>query len=923
MEWYNKDLSLYNQWMERIRVTEPVLNDLEFYHTAWSKNDLTTYHTSAEDIQQGQEYLRQLKEHNVEQLNAWQGQRSYFFHIADMEDLDVGYLREAARRGVDDNYGDLARESIDWVTNNIVNGVVDEVEQQEFGRAKFHPSLSLDQQAKPMDLDGAAPDEKEVVELPPPFEPSSKPVELDSFYLHQYPPVPRQPVGMPQEILQPIGGDGIGYPALPPEDSHALDTVFGQSFPQFGGPLLAGLLAPLPEDVGLVQGNENVEWVEQDFGLDPAFNPSLNAGIPPLPGGLTMPLGGDPFGLESGYDIYSFLGDAIPVPAVLEMPVEPDVDIEPESLQSPQSPQDSGLFPHRANRTHDGRVGSIYHGMHNATGFPPPLSAPYGGQVGNAINQGAKNVADVLPSVSGRQGGSSPASDGSYRRRVIEFEEQMRNTRASNGVAVHQENNDCGPGPAADFRFDEEWYAAMQPVVSNAYSGSSPIQLLRHDWAWLQINHRPDENDDDGVALFEPRLRDTYPSNDTVPGHHQSQMTQANDPNTGAPPVVGPSRGYATILSPVPEAAEEMTPTQGQTSRENLATNATGSASKGPVRLSLVEKPNGQAVVWHEAITGINHSAPPRRESNKRTLDELVEDDNEPTVKTSARPRVRAHRKDTVALESDDDFKGVSVPICESDDEDYNPKRAKTVRKRKNSVVAPTGKKASVAPRNKKKTTDEASQEQKPAQAPKEKKAANAPKKKKVDANNHDNGAPASMPISAAAMPAVAGPPSAAPMPALPWLDMASFGNDAGLNNFESLVADGFPPEAADFDCAAILPTPPVSNDWRVLPSEAFGGCGLPSEGITPATHAAGAAIDAGEGQALGSQAPPLKPKSTQCTKKDQEDKTAEKPKPKCARAKKTDASSNKANVAHPLCRKETPIPLPTMPMFLSGKYQG
>lgn len=922
MELYNKDLSLYKQWVAQIKATEPVLNDLEFYRTAWGKSNLTTFHTSAEDIRQGQEYLRQLGEHNVEHLNAWQGQRSYFFHIADMEDLDVAYLRETARRGVDTNYGDLTRESIDWVAKNILEAVANEVEQQEVGKVQSHSSQSLDQQAKPMDLDGAVPDdEEEVVELQPSFDPSLGGVLLDPYYLFQYPPVPQHPVGMPQEILQPIGGDGIGYPALPPGDSHALDTVVEQSFPQFGGPLLAGLPVPLPEGSDLAQGNENLGWVQRDLGLDPAFNPSLNAGIPPLPGGLAMPLGEDAFGLEAGYDIYSFLGDAIPVP---EVPAGPDVNVEPES---PQSPQDSGLFLRRANRTHDGRVDSIYHGMQNVTGFPPPLPATYGGQVGNPIYQGTQNVSDFQTPVSGWYGGSSPASDRSYRRRVREFEEEIRDTRVSNGVAVHQENNGRGPGavsPAADFRFDEEWYAALQPVVHSVWSG--PFLLWKDDPAWRRVNGL-DQNEDDDAALFEPSLRDAHTGNDMISGHHQSQMTQVNDSNTGAAPVVGSKRGYAIVLSPVPEAAEEVTPTQGQNSRENPATAATGSASKGSVRLSLVEKPNGQAVLQQAAVTGTNHSASPRRVSNKRTLDEFIEDDNDPAVKTPARPRGRAHRKDTVALESDDDFKGVSVPVCESNDEDYNPKRVKTVRKRKNSGAASKGKKASAAPRNKKKTADEASQEQKPAQAPKEKKAADAPKRKyvkrkKADANN--NGAPSSMPVSATAMPAVAGPLSAVPTPALSWLHMAFSGNDAGLNNFESLVASGFPPEAAGFDSAAMLPTPPVSADWKAMLNEGFGGCGLPSDGTAPATAAAGAAIYAGEGQALGSQAPSLKPKSTRRTKKDQEDKTVEKPKPKRARAKKTDAASNKGNVvAPPVCRKETPVPLPPMPMFPSGKHKG
>lgn len=370
------------------------------------------------------------------------------------------------------------------------------------------------------------------------------------------------------------------------------------------------------------------------------------------------------------------------------------------------------------------------------------------------------------------------------------------------------------------------------------------------------------------------------------------------------------------------------TPARGQEdSGENLETAATGSAGNGPAHLAFAETPDGSQFVLQQApqVAETNHAAAGASSSrvpSKRSLDEFT---NEPVVATptSARSRARAH-KDTFALESDDDFKGVHVPICEPDDDDYKPKKGKptaTVRKRNSSgaVAAAKGAKAAGAtPRKKKPTATAADGEATPqtpkaAPAPKSKKADGAaPKRKyvrnkKPDTSNNDAPAASVPAVSGPVMPAVAGFPPAALMPAMMPQPPAHAMPAVADPSFAALMPAMQPQ----------FPSPPRGYCYV----QTFGGWGLfPLDGTAPAGVAAGEAPPA----LVLPEAPPSKPNSTRRKKKeDEEDGTPEKPKPKRARTKKANAASNNGNntVVHPLCQKETPVPLPPMLKFPSGKY--
>lgn len=1038
---YNKELALYEAYRGRIKATQPADNNLEYYRDGggvWFVDQLTTHSTTDEEIRQGQEYLRQLGEQNARDLKGWKGERRFFFYITGMEHLQLDYLNEAARNGIDADYGDLTIGSMEWATEKFLQGTgVDEQVAQQEAEARSSGSLrggggDQQQQVPPMGLDGQADDdneeeeEDEVIELTSPFDADFALGPLQPPY---YPAAPHTPVGVPQEVMQPIIGFGQGYPAG--------GGGFGMdhNFDGFGGmPALAGssdyaFAAMMP------QGPTNLNWWQQDpdLGLDAFFgdqfpNAAAAAADPLVPDNVAaaagMPLGVDAsginnagydfaFGFEAGHEMNPFFGDQPPnadaaaplapqgaaaasmapgggdddafganadfdinrmldqlrnaveplapaggaaalplvddafgldavghemnpapgaavapvvspvVSPAPDVPVVPDQeDLHDDESGSSQSPPASIVFPVEEWQLHAFRcIGSpsatIDPRLLDITGFAPPLPAAiYDSQ--RLQNEAAFNN---QPPVSlglhdDMHGGNSPhpvASDGSsYRRGANQSEEEMRNAAgvaADDRVATPPQENNGGGGPAPafvdpddDLRFDEEWHASLRP---RTYS----ISRLRGD--------DPDYPDDFVETMFSK----------------PSQMDQTDDSATGtaaaaAAPVVDPAQDYAMVP----------TPARGQEdSGENLETAATGSAWNGPAHLAFAETPGGQ-FGWQQApqvaesgqfvlqqapVAETNHAAAGASSSrvpSKRSLDEFT---NEPVVATptSARSRARAH-KDTFALESDDDFKGVHVPICEPDDDDYKPKKGKptAVRKRNSSgaaAAAKGGKAAGATPRKKPTTTaadgEATPQTPKATPAPKAKKVEGAsPKrkyvrKKKPDANNN-NVLAASVPaVPAPVMPAVADPPPAALMPAMMPQPPAPVMPAAADPSFAALMPAMQPQ----------FPSPPRGYCYV----QTLGGWGLfPLDGTAPAGVAAGEAPPA----LVLPEAPLSKPKSTRRKKKeDEEDGTPEKPKPKRARTKKADAASNKGNstVLHPLCQKETPVPLPPMLKFPSGKY--
>lgn len=663
------------------------------------------------------------------------------------------------------------------------------------------------------------------------------------------------------------------------------------------------------------------------------------------------------------------------------------------NMQSPQQGGQPSFLLQDAPVIRDSRTDSVYQGPQDVTGFPPPplLSGGLCDDVAGA---------SLAPS----------ASCSHYENRVRDFEGELRDSTDANSGVFHRAHNnqhvfmnpvDSNVGLAPRLHhyngsslpphlaFNREWYASQQPAVHSfprypvpgwgrpPMWGPDPMlaqdtQVYGNEGGVLAsfVPGHPAPN-----ALIDPRLLDARTSYNngmmgSVPpvlGQPQlapppSQTTRANVPNTPAAPGVGrssSSNNNVLVLSPVP-GDDERTPTQGQrqASQSSITTAAAAaaaratptrsSATKGAVRLSLVETPSGQAVLQQEPVVNKNKPStppppppPPHSNPKKRALEA-----DEPVVvvaATPARPRGgrRPHRKETCSLESDEDFNGVGVPICESDDDDWvEPKKRRySGRKGKKAGEAAKGKKPSGAetPQGKKpsqatprrKKPGEASKGKKAGDAaPKEKKPVETPKpkytrrKKKTDADS--NGAPpAPGPVSA-----VAGPEeAAAPLLTHPRPHAAILGVAPGVNN-PSVPSGAWPPAAMSSSAGSDeLPTPPVSNDFSALVTPGLTEFGHHPNGSAPAVTSGTVANNntTGEGHALVSELPNQKPKrKTPRRPQDPKDETATKP--KRARTKKTDATSKKDTRAAPpppAGRKETPVPLPPMPFMCPGQQQG
>lgn len=893
---------------------------------------------------------------------------------ADYGDLTIGSMEWATEKflqgtGVDEQ---VARQEAEARSSGSLHGGGGDQQQQA-------PPMGLDGQAYD---DNEEEEEDEVIELTSPFDAD---FALDPLQPPYYPAAPHTPVGVPREMMQPIIGFGQGYPAggggfgmvhnfdgfggmpvLAGSSDYAfaammpqgptnlnwwqqdpdlgLDAFFGDQFPNaaaaaaadplvpdnvaaaaagmplgvdafginnagydnfafgfeaghemnpfFGDqPPNADAAAPLaPQDAVVASmapgdGDDDAAFgANADFDINRMLSQLRNAVEPlaPAGGAAALPLVDDAFGLDAvGHEMNPVPGAAVApvvspiVSPVPDVPVGPDQeDLHDDESGSSQSPPASIVFPFEEWQLHafrriDSPSATIDPRLLDITGFAPPLPAA-----------------------------------------ICDAQEMLNAASVADPVATPQEINDGGPapvvGPDDDLRFDEEWHASLRP---RTYS----ISRLRGD--------DPDYPPDFVETMFSK----------------PSQMDQTDDSATGTAAAVA----AAPVVDPAQEYAIFPTPARGQEyAGENLKTAATtGSAWNEPAHLAFAETPGGQ-FGWQQApqvaesdqfvmqqapVAETNHAAAAAASSSrvpsKCSLDEFT---NEPVVATptSARSRARAH-KDTFALESDDDFKGVHVPICEPDDDDYKPKKGKTVHKRNNSGTAAAAKgtrATSATPRKKKPTITTADGEATPqtpkaAPAPKVKKADSAaPKrkyvnKKKPDTNNNDAPAASVPAVSGPVMPAVAGFPPAALMPAMmPQPPFAPVMPAVADPSFAALMPAMMPQ----------FPSPPRGYCYV----QTSGGWGLfPLDGTAPAGVAAGQ--EASPALVLP-EAPPSKPKSTRRKKKeDEEDGTPEKPKPKRARTKKADAASNKGNniVVHPLCQKETPVPLPPMLKFPSGKY--
>lgn len=734
---------------------------------------------------------------------------------------------------------------------------------------------------------------------------------------------------------------------------------------------------PIVGNNGLDQERENLGFDQLDLDLSHLCNAPLDedallafggAELGPVDGDLGPEIG-DNMSPEQGIQA---LADAVLVPEISAEMGEDLESIDEQDHQS-QSPryEGSGLLPIRTPDApvHVRPLGSIYQGIQDMVGFPPPppdLDSVY---------------ADVRS--------SSSSNDRSYERKVTKYGNKLQDSIEAHRVGHYRENNDLNSddnGPGNDLRFDLGWWEREQPVIHRFPREFLPSWDDRAAWLAM-LGHTAQAAQHGQVAqrrqvvykegdllgsfvpgqplpdtLIDPRLRGAGNNNGamghvSIPGQpqpalNQSRTAQAIISNTGNGPAVASASNNAVIHSPIAEASGS-TSAQSQASRANTATTGPapkqGSTSMG-FRLALVETPDGQAILQREPVVENGPRTIHHRVPSKRVLDEFLDDsDDDPVMVTPIRQRRRSHRKETAALESDEDFLEVGVPICESDDEDYvEPTKSPYPRKGKNISVTARGKKTAATPRGRKKV-DEAVEEEITVKLPKRKYA-----RKSKNADKANDGAPASVPTSAAAGPAIDDPSMAAvPMPpwphaasfnavygsndrhgpstraptrgasapVLPWPHLVLSGLNAGSNNF-AFSPSRLPCATPGRNHPSAPPTPPVSKDSSAYPIAGVNGINSPSNGFIPAA-ATGVTHIPQEVPAVALEPPVQKPKRkyTPRPKKETEGEAGDTPKPKRARTKKADTANKEAPGLNPFKgRKETPVPLPPILKFHPGK---
>lgn len=950
---YNHEKKLYEEWRARIKATDPAMNDLEHYHNAWTNVDLIAYFVSKEDIHQGKRYLHQIEEDDVDDLKNSMGCRHHFFEIAGMDDLDVAFLKEAAQHGVDTEYGDLTRESINWVSIAIPEGSNDEigeypVEQHQVMRKQVdqvepRTPMTFKQKVKPTNLVGIASDaddaDDDEIELSSPFDINFPYIVEKPLYYTQNYAVAHSPVELPQETLRPIDPNRSRNSVAEADHSPDVDIAGQQTFDVFGfGKRDPAQPSEHPASqllFGLSSGNvanQADTYLPLDFVPQPDLQP-FQLGLLPLPQndgpndpqhhqetvterdlkheisqaqrkrGLSH-AGYDEKGIDAG-DLFGPLLSNDDSQVILEdAPIAPgegvmnsEAEYVPQNEQAKLPLQDA----------------SFHRDLHDLTGFPPRFLGFY----------------DV-------ETASSTSSVCAYERRVMDFEAELQESTETNLAAVYQANNNqqslnpvanadhaaiIHPGSSLplDLAFDEEWYAAQQPVSFSFPCDPIPGWGDQCMWDPMIAQYPQADQNEGGVlasfipgqpapnSLIDPRLLDVRNSDNVMgnvpllgrlqPARPQITMAQAHVAVCASENMIGSAMRNAHELNGALEA-DDKAPTKGHASQptvESAATTPTqSSAPEASVRLSLVETSSGQAVLQREPMAKNEPSTTTHRIPSKRAWNEVEHDESEPVEAKLTCQRGRAHRKETDTLESDEDFVECSYPICESDDDDWEPSKRKNSRKTR-KVSGPS----------KEKKTGEALKGKKTGEAPKRQNTRGRKAAKKQD----DAPVPDSVPTTVP--PEMTGP-AAASLPALFWPHNMMSGFEYGMNSPRDPSTGLHPATAGPNERSALL-TPPASN---VLPALVTSGW----EEVDLPLKASGAANNAGGDQATVSEPPAQKPKRkySQRPKKDQGDKAASKP--KRTKTKKTDTAKKDAGTVPLVGRKETPVPLPAMLQFHAGK---
>lgn len=708
--------------------------------------------------------------------------------------------------------------------------------------------------------------------------------------------------------------------------------------------------------------------------------------------------------------------------AALKKPIKYGPTCDPRDLTL--APGQNGLPFHEqryANPGEASRARAAMEGRGNWGVSPRQSPGNQGGQLG-LIYQGNQNVAGYPPS----QGASSH-----------DFEEGLAQSAEENRRAEYQAGNKGQQQPdndvalPEDLSFDPLWYAEQQPLVfgfsQNNIPGWGSDGLGNYAYgevAEAQGPHaelaEPAQNAGNVVASFVPGQRapnmlidpallgmnavdgqgmialDPEIVQEPLPAAlPRSDPAQASVPNTGTAPVVGPELRFNSMALPPVTEADTTGPERASTSRVNATTSTAttpiqSSSSNGPVLLSLATTPEGKAIVQEEPASPkkpapvlaplpapVPAALPPSHVPSKRDYSEFEEViEKEPAVTPS-----RKHgRADVFLLESDDDFSQMSVPICEADDDDWEPeaeqqssKPATTRKGRKTTAATTKGKKSSGTPKGRKtgvlprtRQTGMMTRSRSNSVVPRGNSPPASPKKRKstaVKAHKTINAAEGEVskrrsnkkqkentparavagPSSSRSVPVIPGQvspgvgtfrgprqtaPSAIPQIAWPHVVMAQLANSVdGYADDEDEPPVNIPhaPAApAPRNPGSVLPTPPTSNNPRDVvmslgPLMEDIEEAAAAQGPTGAADAAGATgtiIKSEETENVGSQPPVAKPKRKYTKRAKTGEGNDVVPKPKRQRTNKVDAADNKGKTAIHYPLVRKETPVPLPPMI-------
>lgn len=947
---YLLDKHLWEQWDARIRATDPSQNDLAFYqcNNVWTKLDLKAYNASVDDINQGIEYLRSVGGDGANSLVSYAGCRRTFCAIPGMDQLDIAFLKKAAQRGVEIEYGDLTRKTIDWLTDD----------------SRKHPAG---------EEDGI-----QVVDVRQPREPGSLRQDAQSTGL--------------DDIALDIVDAPCGLKWGPPFDGALLLPYLiekpGNSFRFVSGfqPPLATLLQKAPRAAGVDHlGNQDLWPKYRNVGQQASSGRDLSKTVKNNMKHLSILLPNEKI-WDSEWEVedqsgrgFQAIADVALLPASANLVKQAQATSLHEQCETKtfrESAAISVMFDGSAHPKE--RRTASFRELQHGTGSPPPRVALNGGWGvtlhGFSSVPALQTLRDIYPRwYPGLDEPSTPTSDCSYERHVREYEQELQDSIQANGNSFHYEyhrfaSNRESWDPARDLRFDIDWYASQQPIVHKFPRKHVLGWDDRPEWYRMPISPFRVEQARESASvgpgqprpnlLVDPLLmskveRALIPGQ-LPPAQSHGHTAQANNYNLGTAPTVGSATKNATAHSRIPES-NKLTPAQTlvQAHRSNMAianlAPIPSSEFNESASLSLVETSDGQVVLQQEPVREKNNSLGPSFcVPRKRVLDDLEGDDeNQPIVEaTPACRRRRAQVKETVCLDSDENFDALDVPICEADDGDWEPEGKEHSKKR---AYVRKGNNINVGPAKKRKVSGEAAQKKKKKKkktieaAPEADKTAKVPKAKKSDGNPKEGKAAAApkrkytkrkkVDACVAAVPAVAGSSSASPLPMLSGSPVAQFGMGSNANHLcvpahwipttipefalknlgFSGHSPGLPP--ADAEAESIHSTLPVSGSHKAPADKLANASKIP--------HLINAAGGIGETQATDLDVPHKKPKRKYTRRASKNQGQEAEAKPKRVKIKREGAVATKdiaVPATPPIEWKETPILLPFMPGFPPGR---